>query len=131
MPANSLPPELVSLIHHTELNKSGWWNKSIQQLILSAIWLTGKHLTETNLTKTLAESFHLEIPPQRVKSECEQLIRLGTLVRLPSGELKISEAANKKLEEELRQAEALTARARAKFEDVFQNSCPALDAGEQ
>src|SRR5260370_16951931 len=101
MTARQLPPELVSLIHHTELNKSGWWNKSIQQLILSAIWLTGKQLTDSDLTKTLAESFHLDIPSQRRKSECENLIRSATLILLPSN-LNISEAPKKKLEDELR-----------------------------
>lgn len=131
MASSSLPPELVSLIHYTELNKSGWWNKSVQQLILSAIWLTGKNLTDSALTRTLADSFHIDIDSQRVKAQSEQLVRSGSLVRLPSGELKISEASKKNLEEELRQAEELTARTKAKFDDVFQKSCPMLDAREQ
>src|SRR6266478_2522520 len=131
MAPSPLPPELVSLIHYTELNKSGWWNKSIQQLILSAIWLTGKNLTDSSLTRTLADSFHINIDSQRVKAQCEQLVRSGSLVRLPSGELKISEASKKSLEEELRQAEELTAKTKAKFDEVFQKSCPMLDASEQ
>jgi len=131
MTAIPLPPELVSLIHYTELNKSGWWNKSIQQLILSAIWLTGRHLTDNDLAKTLAESFHIEIPSQRVKAQCEQLVKSGSLVRLPSCELKISETSKKRLEEELRQAEELTAKVKDKFNEVFRKFCPVLDASEQ
>jgi hypothetical protein len=131
MTANALPPELVSLIHYTELNKSGWWNKSIQQLILSVIWLSGKNLAESGLVRTLAESFHIEIVPERVKAQCEQLVRSGSLVRLPSGELKISESSKKKLEEELRQAEELTDKAKNRFEELFGKFCPTLDASEQ
>jgi hypothetical protein len=131
MRASPLPPELVSLIHYTELNKSGWWNKSIQQLILSAIWLTGKHIKGNDLARTLAESFHIDIDSQRVKAERDQLVKSGDLVRLPSGELSISGASKKRLEEELRQAEELTAKAKVKFDEVFRNFCPTLDAKEQ
>jgi hypothetical protein len=131
MTANPLAPELVSLIHYTELNKSGWWNKSIQQLVLSSIWLTGKCLTENDVARTLTESFHIEIPSQRVRAQCEQLIRSGSLIRLPSGELKICESSKKKLEEELHQAEELTAKAKVKFAEIFRQFCPSLDSNEQ
>lgn len=42
MADTGIRPELVSLIHHVELNKAGWWDGAIRQFILAAIWLNGK-----------------------------------------------------------------------------------------
>jgi hypothetical protein len=36
-----LPMELVSLVHHIELNKAGWWDVAVQQLLLAAMWISG------------------------------------------------------------------------------------------
>jgi hypothetical protein len=131
MPTSPLPREIISLIHYTELNKSGWWNKSVQQLILSALWLADKPTTENELRKSLADSFHIQIALGRLKAQSEQLINAGSLVRLPAGELKVSEPSRKKLEDELRSADELTAKAKDRFAEVFKNFCPSLDVDEQ
>ena len=123
MKAAPLPPEIVSLIHYTELNKSGWWNKSIQQLVLSAIWLLRKSIPQT-LAGVLTQSFHIDIPVQRLMEQCEQLIRSGSLIRVPKGDLSLSEASKRKLEDELHQNEELTVRVRSQFTEVFAKSCP-------
>jgi hypothetical protein len=131
MKAAPLPPEIVSLIHYTELNKSGWWNKSIQQLVLSAIWLLGKSIPQTELAGVLTQSFHIDIPVQRLMEQCEQLIRSGSLIRVPKGDLSLSEASKRKLEDELHQNEELTVRVRSQFTEVFAKSCPTLDGADQ
>jgi hypothetical protein len=33
----TLPKEIASLIHHITLNEQGWWDKTIQRLIISAL----------------------------------------------------------------------------------------------
>jgi hypothetical protein len=30
-----LSSEIISLVHHVKLNESGWWEKSIQNIIIS------------------------------------------------------------------------------------------------
>ena len=40
-----IPPEIVSLVHHIELNKEGWWEKALQQLILAAVWLSNGNIS--------------------------------------------------------------------------------------
>jgi hypothetical protein len=126
-----LPSELVALIHHTELNKAGWWNKSIQQLILSVIWISGENLTEHGVIESIQKFFGVEIEHGRVSSQFEQLCSSGSLIRLPNSGYKISESARSKLEGELQQTEDVAARAKSSFVRVFQKLCPALDADEQ
>src|SRR5690606_5988133 len=33
MAKRTLPPEVVSLIHHVELNENGWWKKAVGQIV--------------------------------------------------------------------------------------------------
>ena len=37
----TLPKEIASLIHHITLNEQGWWDKTIQRLIISAFIVSG------------------------------------------------------------------------------------------
>jgi hypothetical protein len=38
--AKLLPTELAALVHHVELNRSGWWDKAVHRLVLAAVWLS-------------------------------------------------------------------------------------------
>jgi hypothetical protein len=40
----TLTPELVSAVHHVELNRSGWWDSAVERLILNAVWIAGGSL---------------------------------------------------------------------------------------
>ena len=48
-----LPPEIVSLVHHVELNKAGWWDKAIERLILGLLLWLDRPLTLEELQAAL------------------------------------------------------------------------------
>lgn len=131
MGTSGLPPEMVSLIHHTELNKAGWWNKTIQQLILSVLWLSGEPLSTSGLVENLRKILHIDVDPMRVSTQVEQMLKSGALVPLSKGYLKISETARRKLDEEIAQTDELTARVRKRFTNCLANSCPSLTANQE
>lgn len=131
MPSRTLPPEVVSLVHHVELNKAGWWDKGIQHLVQAVVWLSGEPLTPDGIVNQLGERFHVRGDPGRIKRQVEELGKRGVLVALPDGQLRLSEHALKKLEEESEGAEDIERKAKAKFLEIFSNCCPALVADEE
>jgi hypothetical protein len=131
MAARALPPELVSLVHHTELNKAGWWNKTIQQLIMSALWLSGEPLSTQRLVDNLRNILHIDIDAIRVGTQVEQMLKAGTLVSLGNGDLKIGEEARRQLERDVKQTDELNARVKARFATILADCCPGLSGDEE
>jgi hypothetical protein len=74
MAIHALPADLVSLVHHTELNKAGWWNKTVQQLVLSVLWLSDEALTTQDLVDRFRDTLHIDVDPTRVGTQVEQML---------------------------------------------------------
>jgi hypothetical protein len=131
MPSRALPPEVVSLVHHVELNKVGWWDRGIQRLVQAVVWLAGEPLTRDGIVDELRSKFHVKGDPGRIKRQAEELAKNGVLLPLPDGRLKLSEHALKKLQEESEGAEDVERNAKAKFVEIFSMCCPALGPDEE
>jgi hypothetical protein len=127
MPEKSLTPELINLIHHTELNKIGWWNRSLQQLITSVLWLTDKDLSEAGLERCLNETFHLDVDLPRLRSQCQELKNKGTVIEQPTGDLRLSQAGRNRLEQELAEAQECSNRAKDRFVQLVKEYCPSIE----
>jgi hypothetical protein len=130
MATTGLPPELVSLVHHVELNKAGWWDGAIRQFILAGIWLSGGPLSPERIHDVLRNGFSVSPEPERIDLQVRQLCEAGRLIRLPSGEFKISETSLHMLEEGLKQSELIESRAEAIFIEQMQAACPEIDSAE-
>jgi len=122
----TLPAELLSLVHHIELNKAGWWSKAIQRFVMGVVWLHGDSLTADEIANELRATFDANVDPSRVKEEITKLLPANILLQLPNGRLKLSEKARTDLESEINEAHEIEARARKRFIEVFQTFCPAL-----
>ena len=123
-----LSSELVSLVHHIELNRTGWWQLAVQRLTLLGLWLapTGTTLDAHGIAITLTDQFGVEVGEALIREQLEMLGQTNNVVRLPSGEYKIAEAALGQLEEDLRAADALEHEAEARFRELVAERCPAL-----
>lgn len=53
-----LSSEIVSLVHHVKLNESGWWEKAVQNIIISTF---GVHGNEPSLEKQIFDNVVTEI----------------------------------------------------------------------
>ena len=78
MTKTKLPPELISLVHHIELNKAGWWEKGIQRCVIAGIWLSGDPLTPTEVSEELRARFSMSIAPATVTEQIRHLCNSGT-----------------------------------------------------
>ncbi len=128
---DALPPEVVSLIHHLELNKAGWWDRGIQRLALAVIWLSGEPLTCEGIVTQLRDRFYVKGDVARVKKQIEELRKAGALLALPDGRLKLSERTLKEMEGEVEGAEDVERKAKARFVEVLSSCCPTLLVDEE
>lgn len=107
--AKQLPAQLISLIHHIALNEFGWWDKTIQNFIISTIWISKNNNDNdvTKIKKSLKEEFNLEIEPDVIEREINHLLKQGVIVSLDNANYKISEEKLKKFSKDLEDFEIL------------------------
>ncbi|MDQ3903176.1 MAG: cell envelope integrity protein TolA [Thermoproteota archaeon] len=130
MPNVPLPPELISLVHHIELNKANWWDKAIQQLLITAIWLSGNNLTLPEILNNLRTTFQVNIDNYKAKKQLDILCSKGVLVCMPEEQFRISETFLKKCEKDFREAGEIESDVVSLFVNLINQSCPSLDAKE-
>ena len=126
----TLPSELISLIHHVELNRVGWWEESVQRLILAAIWLSDENLTLQAILESLRKDFQVNLHSVKARAWVDALCSSGVLVSLPGEQFKISESALKEFEKNLEEATAIERIAKNTFTTLLKQYCPLLDGEE-
>jgi len=115
MSSLKLPAEIISLVHHVELNKAGWWDKGSQRLILAALWCSGGTSAPNSIRQCLSDDFRLNIDQATFAKHVRALLGQHCLVELPNGDLKILETAQADFEHIIREGEELEARVKARF----------------
>src|ERR1700734_2373076 len=73
-PAPELSPQLLSLVQHIELNKAGWWERTIQKLIVNSIWLLGGQTSEASLLDDLRSRCGIQVD-DRVRAQIAALTK--------------------------------------------------------
>ncbi len=130
MAVSPLPPVLVSLVHHVELNKAGWWDKALQQVLLATLWLDGDVETRDDLVASVQETFSIRVERSRVDRQVDALRESGAIMSLPDSRLKISEERLRHLEQDLKQAEENEKAAKKLFIENIKRSCPSIEPEE-
>lgn len=121
-----LSSELVSLIHHIALNEAGWWDKVIQKIIISSVWLNKTPSTIDKISQDLKENFGLgitlgnEILNKNIQSLCDQNI----LYKIFDNQYKLSEKSRSEFENDLNNHESLIERVREFFNNQVKINCP-------
>jgi hypothetical protein len=116
-----LSAELVSLIHHVELHRSGWWDRALDRLVLVAIWLQ-EPTTLDALCRFLAEGMDHRVPTDRIEEIVQREIATGTII--PMGDrLCVSEEYGTSLRLELEATEVV----RAELQGRLATICSSMD----
>lgn len=127
MEVRHLPPELVSLAQHVELNRAGWHEKAIQRLLLASIWLSPKPPSVAEIMQDVEETFRVRVGQSRASRLLGQMVEERTLQMAQDRRYAIAPEALATFEEELSAGERLRAVAKAKFALSLAHHCPALD----
>jgi hypothetical protein len=119
----------VSLVHHIELNRSGWWDLGIRRLILAAFWLSPEPagLSPERIASALQDNFSVGLDPKLIAAQLRVLHDQKTVLCLPAGGYKVSEEATATYEADLQEADALQQRVLARFKNLLSERCPELD----
>lgn len=127
MPVSALPPEIISLVHHVELNNARWLDNALDRFIVGAIWLARRPLALDDIANELNSRFSIRLDAQRIQSRTDSLCSSQTLVCLPNGELRVSEQALRSIETDLERANQVERAVREKFVRIIAATCPGLD----
>ena len=127
--STALSPELVSLVHHIELNKEGWWEQAMGRLVLTALWAGRDRvaLTVDDIVATLSGDFRMAVDTAVVRRHAEALSAAGRLLHLTDGRYKLSEDELDNCERALVQSAELEARVKQRFQQLSAEICPSLD----
>ena len=74
-----LPTNIYDLIEYVELNKSGWWDAALSNVILAAIWIHGQPVRHVEVENLLFSAFNLKIPADRIAERIERLVSQSNL----------------------------------------------------
>src|ERR1700733_6363342 len=113
----ALPRELVSLIHHVELHKSGWWDRVLERIVLIAIWHKSS-IAIDDLVVFLGQGLDNRIDRSRIDSVVAREVASGSLIQLTNGSVKVSEEVGAVFDKELAVIEVSEAELRSHFSDL-------------
>lgn len=94
----ALSEELVSLVHHVELHRSGWWEKALDRMLLVGVWLN-QPCTTAQVIQFLDDGMDHRVARERIEALIEREVASGTLVQ-HQNHLFVSEEYGKTLEHE-------------------------------
>lgn len=97
MSSRHLSPEIVSLIHHVELNESGWWRKAIGQVIKGVLWTAEMPQTMVALSAGLKSELDITLDTDILRKQLDILISQNSVIRLHGDTYKLTEVSHREL----------------------------------
>jgi hypothetical protein len=125
-----LPPHVIALVHHIELNKAGWWDRAVERLIIAALWLSNESLPVEAIVDRLRTAFSVGLDAAAVTKRIRALCESETLVALPNGTFKVAERSVRELEASIKECEGIARKVESRFAQVLKAHCPTLEAAK-
>jgi hypothetical protein len=97
MKSHHLSTEIVSLIHHVELNESGWWKKAIGQVIKGVLWKATTPVTIEETQSLLVREVGITLTGDVIERELQILSSQQTVTKLPNEKFKLTEETRNQL----------------------------------
>ncbi len=125
--ATLLPKEVATLVHHIELNRSGWWDKVVQRLALAAVWWSDHPPSADEIKNTLSQEFKLSLSHDKLRTVLNALEKQNLLVALQEGRYRIPDVQRLVFEQDISAAEKVESSAREFFCKLAKELCAGLD----
>lgn len=114
---HTISPEIISLVQHVELNRTGWWEKSNQRLVIAALWSAGNCLKQNQISHELRKMIGVGIEPDKLKSTLDQLCESNTIIQISSGEYQITQEKLDDFDKEVKSVRKNMQKVRTDFRD--------------
>ena len=121
--AQQLPNSLYDLIEHVELNKSGWWEAALSNVLLAVTWIQGRPVHRMELRDLVISAFSLDIPADRIAVYIERLVGLGNLRVSDDDHVVPANGVSDQMEARLQAAQHNEDTVRATFVEKVGNCC--------
>jgi hypothetical protein len=125
-----LPKEAVALVQHIELNRAGWWEKTVNRLVLAAVWLSDDPPDSDAIQQSLKKNFKLVLGNPQLAAALEKLENRKMLLSLPSGAYRIPDSQRSVFEGEIAESEKVEAEAKTEFCRIVVETCKGLNPDE-
>ena len=121
-----LPTELAAIVHHIELNRSGWWDKTMQRLVFASIWLSEDNQTLSEIQNIFKTEFGLSLNQTKFNSVARELEHQGFLIKLSDGHFRIPNEKRHIFEKEITDAQKSAEDAQEYFRELVEKFCDDL-----
>jgi len=120
----TLPKEITSLIHHITLNEQGWWDKTIQRLIISALGsVETKQLTTEEILSYIRANYDTHIDDDRVNKELDKLCSSKAILRAENGVFILSETELNNFKNDIAKFEESEENVKNQFVEQIKKEC--------
>lgn len=124
-----LSTEIISLVHHVKLNESGWWEKSIQNIIISIFGINeNAPLTENDIFTNLKKELNTNFDKTRILKQIESLKSKQIMISVSSDLYAISDDSYAEFRASFLAQKEIEFEAEKRFSDLCLKLCPDIVA---
>ena len=117
-----LSPQIVALIHHSELNRAGWFDAHKQHAISALFWLESRPLTPNDIIAHQEEVGLTGISPPEATNLLNDLCRNDVLIQLNGDLYRLAQSAHDQITKEVENAEKLEQEVITHFCDLLERN---------
>ncbi len=120
----NLPKEIASLIHHITLNEQGWWDKTIQRLIISALGsVENKKLTIEKIAKYVKENYDTHIDNDKINRQIDKLCSSKAILKVDLDTFLLSESELNSFNSDISKYEETELKVQIEFLEIIKKDC--------
>ena len=116
-----LSHEISALVHHVELNRTGWWDEALSGIVLASVWSLDRPVNAEEIVSELRKSFRLPVGKEQLSLVIRKLIENDSIIDV-GGRFKVSEQLRVTLDKDVETAKEVRTNARSYFESLVMDS---------
>lgn len=126
-----LSSAVISLIHHNELHTKGWWEKTIQNLIIAVLGGNENNaMTRQQIADVFKKDYQVNLDNGKLDKQVSELVNSQKVIALPSDLVKLSEQIFTDYKSDLQEQIILENEAETKFKTIIQKNFVEINCDE-
>lgn len=127
-PIQTMPPELVAIISHFELQRTPWWSDAVDSVILIVLFRSTTELTADEIRRTILSNYHANLTQETLIESLSRLESRVDITKLPQGSYRLSQDTAEKVDAAIAQWEVARSNARTIFVELIDSELPDINS---
>ncbi len=124
-----LSSEIVSLVHHVKLNESGWWEKSMQSILISIFGISeNAPQSEGDIFTNLEKELNSNFDKVRISRQFEILKSKKVVIPIEGNLFNLSDEVYTEFKEAFSSQKEIEAETEKRFNELVVRICPEVEA---